>query len=197
MRIGVIPWAACGLALAMLSPARAQYGYTYRATPYGVSYGSTYYANPYGMNANAPSALAYASYGLPGTYYQPTYQSYMGYAAPGPGLGPGYPVYSITYGSTVVPGGQNGNYVQSPVNNPGNYTYYGAGYAGYAAPTPFYSYGRTTASPTAINYVGYGPPTVSFTSPSVGTQYVGPALNSGVTGAGLGSGTFGYGVGPK
>lgn len=94
----------------------------------------------------------YGLYGLPNTYYLPTYQSYVGYAAPGSvTAAPGYyPVPSVTYSTPGSP-----SLFQGSASGASSSLYSNAGYVGYANPTAYYGAPNMT-SVTIPGYVTYG-----------------------------------------
>jgi hypothetical protein len=133
----------------------------------------------------------YAHYGFPGNYYAPTVQSYGPYA---PNMGPtaayyGMPIFSITYQNGD---GTTSTYVQSGTGyNDAVRNYYNAGYRGYSAPSPYYSYGQTGvpfSSPSVPSYGGS-----AFNPSGTYSHYVTPGAPT----APMASGTMGFGVTPN
>lgn len=126
---------------------------------------------PAAVDNQLPSygASYYGNYGLPNTYYLPTYQSYAPYAAPGiVAAGAGYPVPSVTYslpGSPVLQQGSTGS-VQPIYTN--------AGYLSYANPTPFFG-SQNMATVTMPGYITYGQNShAALTPPGYYGNYVVP-----------------------
>ena len=127
-----------------------------------------------GIAGSLPQPPNYGFLGLPGNYYQPSIPSSLPYSTTnGYSDGTGFPVYSLQMAS---PNGGVATYAQSSLSQPSaaNNLYYQAGYAGYTAPSAYYSYGRTAPIQTSPSYVGYSNSGVSnpglgnFVSPQPG-----------------------------
>lgn len=200
---GAAPLAPTTTSYRSMRPTYTPGGSTFVFAPSSVNIPPTYNGNStatsgYGVWTNAPSALAYSAYGLPGNYYQPAQSSYLPYS-PYIGATPagyGMPVRAITF---QTPNGPL-TLGQAATNVTGNEMLYRAGYAGYTAPTPYYSYGMNSTFGTSPTYPTYGASTPSLVTPygTYGNIISPPGTATGIsTGApSMGSGTFGFGVNP-
>ena len=111
--------------------------------------------NPSSYSPPSYKPPRYGYLGLPGNYYRPSVASYQRYSPTnGVPTGGGFPVYSIDFRN---PNGTTTTYAQSSLSQPtaSNNLYYQAGYAGYTAPSAFYSYGSTYPTVTSPSIVGY------------------------------------------
>lgn len=137
--------------------------------------------------AGAPAPAGVVTYGYPGNYYQPTYVSYLPYAAPGTGVQPSgtFPVYSISYANPAAPGGVT-TFVQASGGDPAaRAVYYGQGYTGYNAPTAMYSAGTAVPNWAGPTLAAYGNNLV--VNPTNSANIVAPQPTLGPTGVGYGA----------